>query len=131
MKLTNICRKAENKEEPSPGEGGVLRMRDFIREVGLNAEAHGFHEASTSPGDIIALIHSELSEVLECFRRGLTPSTIITGPGGKPEGIPIELADVVIRCMDMADLYGIDLEAVILKKHEYNKTRPFLHGKKF
>lgn len=45
--------------------------------------------------------------------------------------MPFELADIVIRCFDMADAFGIDLEAAILEKHEFNKTRPYLHGKKF
>jgi len=31
----------------------------------------------------------------------------------------------------MADYYGIDLEAAIIEKHEFNKTRPYKHGKKF
>ena len=48
-----------------------------------------------------------------------------------PEGIPAEIADVVIRIMDMCDHYGIDLAAAIEEKHEFNKTRPYLHGKKF
>ena len=43
----------------------------------------------------------------------------------------IELADVVIRCFDMAYAFGIDLESAILLKHEFNKSRPYLHGKKF
>jgi NTP pyrophosphatase (non-canonical NTP hydrolase) len=41
------------------------------------------------------------------------------------------LADVVIRCFDMADYYKIDLESIIIEKMEFNKTRPYKHGKKF
>jgi len=48
----------------------------------------------------------------------------------KPEGIPTELADIVIRVMDYCGHEGIDLEKAILEKHEYNKTRPFKHGGK-
>ncbi len=48
----------------------------------------------------------------------------------KPEGIPSELADVVIRVFDMCGYYGIDLEAAIKEKMAYNKTRPFKHGGK-
>lgn len=48
----------------------------------------------------------------------------------KPEGIPAELADVVIRVMDAAVHYGIDLEASIIEKMNYNKTRDFRHGGK-
>ena len=49
---------------------------------------------------------------------------------GKPEGIPAELADVVIRIMDMCEHYGIDLASAILEKHEFNKTRAYRHGGK-
>ena len=49
----------------------------------------------------------------------------------KPEGVPSELADVVIRCFDFADEAGIDLAAMIAEKTLFNATRPFRHGKKF
>lgn len=49
----------------------------------------------------------------------------------KPEGVPSELADVVIRAFDFADEAGIDLAAIIDEKLAYNQTRPHLHGKKF
>lgn len=49
---------------------------------------------------------------------------------GKPEGIPIELADVIIRVLDYCGYAGIDIDAAISQKHEYNKTRPYRHGGK-
>ena len=68
-----------------------------------------------------ALQHAQVREAAKYYRE----------KDGKPEGVPFELADIVIRCFDMADAFGIDLEAAILEKHEFNKTRPYLHGKKF
>jgi NTP pyrophosphatase (non-canonical NTP hydrolase) len=41
-----------------------------------------------------------------------------------------ELADVVIRVMDMCAFKGIDLEWHIIQKIRYNKTRPHKHGGK-
>ena len=52
-------------------------------------------------------------------------------PTLKPEGFLIELADAVIRIGDLAFLLGGDLQAAVDEKHEYNRTRPYKHGKKF
>ena len=38
--------------------------------------------------------------------------------------------EAVIRCMDFADRYGIDLEAAIVEKLAYNETRGYRHGGK-
>lgn len=49
----------------------------------------------------------------------------------KPEGVPSELADIVIRTFDFAHEAGIDLAAMIEEKLTYNSTRPAMHGRKF
>ncbi len=105
-------------------------------------------------GEKIALIHSELSEVLEDHRnwnRGYKEfkmnEILYEDPGdgvweraddnnpplpnAKPVGIAIELADVVIRIMDLCGKMEIDLGRAILTKMEYNRTRPIKHGKAY
>lgn len=59
-----------------------------------------------------------------------TQQTLVEAGFLKPEGIPAELADIVIRVMDCAVRYGIDLGQEIELKHAYNKTRPYRHGGK-
>ena len=61
------------------------------------------------------------------IRDGLTPAELNL----KPEGVPSELADVVIRSFDFAHEAGIDLAAIIEEKLAYNKTREHRHGKQF
>lgn len=94
-------------------------------EAYANSVAHGFGMASF--GERIALIHSELSEALECYRND-EPSYYLKD--GKPEGIAAELADAVIRILDTCEASDIDLNTAIEDKMAYNKTRPFKHGGK-
>lgn len=81
-------------------------------------------------GEKLALIHSELSEALEEVRAGHAPDEVYE-VDGKPEGLPIELADAVIRIADLCGYYGIDLNAAVDKKLLYNDRRPAKHGKQF
>jgi hypothetical protein len=47
----------------------------------------------------------------------------------KPCGIPSEIADVAIRALHFCGKHGIDIEAVMREKIDFNATRPFRHGK--
>mgnify|MGYP004006580001 FL=1 len=84
---------------------------------------------------MIALCHSELSEALECFRQGkkykeiINEDTSVFGVS-KPTGIPIELADCVLRILDFCEYVGIDMEKAIELKTKYNKSRSYKHGGK-
>lgn len=52
-----------------------------------------------------------------------------TGVLPKPEGVPSEIADIVIRCFDFADEAGFSLITAILEKLAYNDTRTRMHGR--
>ena len=109
-----------------------MKINDAVKASYENARDHGWHESERTIGDLICLMHSELSEALEEHRNGKLPTEIYYNEAkpGKPEGIPVELADCVIRIFDFCGLYGIDLEEVIALKMQYNETRPYRHGGK-
>ena len=104
-------------------------INKLVKEAYENAIAHGWLDNPRSFGDIIALIHSELSEALEEYRNKKS-FTEIYYEKDKPCGIPTELADVIIRIFDACGEYGIDLEEAIKIKMEYNKPREYKHGNK-
>lgn len=80
-------------------------------------------------GALMALIHTEVSEAVEAYRdTGTVVGTV--REDGKPEGVPSELADILIRVADVAGVYGIDLEDAVRRKLEFNKSRPVRHGGK-
>lgn len=67
----------------------------------------------------IALIHSEVSEALEAFRKNKMDDHL-------PQrlGVEVELADAVIRIFDLAGALGVDIGGAIEDKLGYNATRP-------
>lgn len=108
-----------------------MNINELSKEAHENAVAHGFWEEERPFAELIALMHSELSEALEEYRDGHGMQEVYWPlPFDKPEGIPIELADVIIRICDTCGKYRIDLEKAIQLKMKYNKTRPYKHGKK-
>lgn len=78
-------------------------------------------------GEMIALIHSETSEALEILRKYPLANS------DKIDALAIEeeLADIVIRVMDMAAGRGWNVGEAIIKKVAYNEGRTYRHGKKF
>jgi hypothetical protein len=63
-------------------------------------------------------------------RTTVTREVEASEPGAKPEGIPVELADAVIRIADWCGQNDVDLAAAIRLKMQYNRSRPFRHGGK-
>lgn len=77
------------------------------------------------------LVSGEVAEAHEELRKGHPMAHTYYREDGKPEGVPFELADVVIRAMDLAEECGLDLEALVVEKMKFNESRPHLHGKQF
>jgi NTP pyrophosphatase (non-canonical NTP hydrolase) len=126
-------------------------IRTLATAVSNTAHAHGWwsdddgNTVQRNMGEMIALMHSELSEALEAYRNNeptlwyehALPTVGLAmdqreynGVLGKPQGVASEFADVIIRILDTCATLGIPIATALLDKHEYNLSRPYRHGGK-
>jgi len=121
-----------------------VMINDLAQNIHKTAKDKGFYNSERNMGEMLALIHSEVSEALEADRK----NGYATGNVRDVLGLDLELfkehfeaelkntfedelADIVIRVMDLAAYKSIDLEGHIQAKIRYNTTREHKHGKKY
>jgi hypothetical protein len=69
-------------------------------------------------GEMLCLVHSEISEAMEAHRKNLMDDKL-----PHRSGVEVELADAIIRILDMADGLGLDIGGATMEKLAYNRTR--------
>ena len=110
-----------------------LTINELILQSHTTAISKGWwDDPNRNIPELLALIHSEVSEALEAFRdQGQDSlSEIWRDKNNKPEGFIVELADVLIRIADLCGEFNLDLESAIRSKLSYNETRLYRHGGK-
>lgn len=110
----------------------ISALDEIADTVHTNAVAHGFHPLDESEDEFIWKqcnnIHDEVSELHQAWRCGALRMQC-----DKP--IPLncaeeELADIIIRALDVSRRLKLDIVRAIAVKHAYNITRPHKHGKR-
>ena len=105
-----------------------MTLNDLAQRLRTNAVNKGFWENDRNFGEMLALIHSEVSEALEEHRP--EKPAIYINANGKPEGWQVELVDALIRILDTLGP-DVDIDGLIAMKMSYNESRPYKHGKAY
>jgi hypothetical protein len=103
-------------------EKEINKLRDFCYNESFKAGWHTNLETGEllerNKGEMICLIHSEISEAMEGERKGLMDDHLPTRPMAE-----VEMADAVIRIMDYCGRWNYDIGGAIVEKIEYNRNR--------
>lgn len=86
--------------------------------AGWWSDPHTGEPLARNDGEIIALIHSEVSEALEGIRKNSQDDHL---PHRK--SVEVELADALVRIFDYAGARKLDLAGAMIEKMAYNAKR--------
>jgi NTP pyrophosphatase (non-canonical NTP hydrolase) len=107
----------------------MATIRDWQNAAWILAEEKGFHEGRMGTDRDttllrLCLVHTEISEAAQEVKRHWKgePSFEQKFVFGE------ELADAVIRLLDLAECVGVDLQSAIECKMEKNRGRPANYG---
>jgi NTP pyrophosphatase (non-canonical NTP hydrolase) len=127
-----------------------LKLNEAANEIHQAAKEKGFWDNPRETGTLLMLCVSELAEAMEADRKDrfayldddmredlddpkdTSPRYCIRAFENQiKDTFEDELADTVIRILDLCGARGIDLEWHIEQKLKYNKTRDRMHGKRY
>ncbi len=101
---------------------GILAAQALAHRTATNAGWYKNRETGETIernfGEVVALMHSELSEALEADRKNLKDDKL-----PHRDGREVEFADCIIRILDTAAALGLDVAGALIEKNRYNITR--------
>ena len=101
--------------------GNPYILRDWAQAVHAYALEKGWWEGpSRDLDEVMYLVRNEGHEAFNAYRKSLGLDKVVYGPDGKPEGVVVEIADVVIRGLDvLCHLKGFIAESDRVDIHGY------------
>lgn len=127
-KKKSVKKSVKNPVEPNEIEKSVIGLNRLASIVYSDAKAKGFHSSKVRIGDFVSNLHAEISELWEAYR-----NQTLTKPCDKKINLTCaeeELADVIIRSLDMLHAMKLNVENAVARKMLYNRTRPHRNGGK-
>lgn len=108
---------------------GAKSILEYQQEIHAIAVENGWWEdPNRNILESLMLVVSEISEAAEAYREHRMDFYFEND--GKPEGFFVELADAMIRILDLAEKHGVEMGMIMNQKIVYNKMRPYRHGNK-
>lgn len=104
----------------------AVRVNALAQSVYTENAQKGFWETERNVGELLMLVTSELGEALEGHRKDLMDDHL-----KHRKMFEVEIADAFIRLLDLSAGLGLDLGMAMVEKLEYNRSRPYKHGKKY
>lgn len=123
-----------------------MRIKEIAKEIHAINVSKGFwdNKGSKNVGEMLMLTTSELSEALEAHRDGDIHKPMIdyeldmNNPDDSSfyeknykNCFETEIADAIIRLLDISEGLNFDIETYMRLKINYNKTRPHKHGRAY
>lgn len=120
-----------------------MNLNDIAVSIHAGNKARGFWDEERNVGEMLMLVVTELSEALEAHRSGKictegdkvafleSEDMIQAFKGNIKDTFEDELADAIIRILDICGGLDIDIDFHMRSKLMYNSTRPYKHGKSY
>ena len=96
----------------------VSRCHNASRDAGWYTDVNTGEDIVRNEGEMLCLIHSEISEAMEGVRKDLMDDKLPHRPMAE-----VELADAIIRICDYAGYKGYDLGGAVVEKINFNANR--------
>ena len=109
-------------------------LNELAQKIVKGTKEKGFWDnPENQDSEKFLLMVTEISEAIEEIRAGHARDEVYYNETNvsKPEGVPIELADCLIRILDYCGQWDIDIDMAVQEKMTYNINRPYKHNKGF